>query len=166
MGVYTGTKRAFPPGNWDYEVSLLIPTNSFNFCTDSCIFRYDTHIAQEPGSLFRCHTMMSNVVIHSCRLFCLQRQVARLATDCSIVGLYCVTITWKQIFKDSIPISLFVYCNDSLLPGTRLTLRKSQIHCSGVRQWWAYSSLMSTLLPAEAGCETSERIVLSLVSIV
>jgi len=31
-----------------------------------------------------------------------QRQVAKLATDCSIVGLYCVTITWQQIFKDSV----------------------------------------------------------------
>jgi len=27
-----------------------------------------------------------------------QRQVAKLATDCSIVGLSCVTITWQQIF--------------------------------------------------------------------
>jgi len=31
-----------------------------------------------------------------------QRQVAKLATDCSVVGLYCVTITWQQIFKDSV----------------------------------------------------------------
>jgi len=31
-----------------------------------------------------------------------QRQVAKLATDCSIVGLYCVTKTWQQIFKDSV----------------------------------------------------------------
>jgi len=29
-----------------------------------------------------------------------QRQVAKLATDCSIVGLYCATITWQQTFKD------------------------------------------------------------------
>jgi len=31
-----------------------------------------------------------------------QRQVAKFATDCSIVGLYYVTITWQQIFKDSV----------------------------------------------------------------
>jgi len=31
-----------------------------------------------------------------------QRQVTKLATDCSIVGLYYVTITWQQIFKDSV----------------------------------------------------------------
>jgi len=31
-----------------------------------------------------------------------QRQVAKLAADCSIVGLYCVTITWQKIFKESV----------------------------------------------------------------
>jgi len=31
-----------------------------------------------------------------------QRLDAKLAMDCSIVGLYCVTITWQQIFKDSV----------------------------------------------------------------
>jgi len=31
-----------------------------------------------------------------------QRQVAKLLTDSSIVGLYCVTITCQQIFKDSV----------------------------------------------------------------
>jgi len=31
-----------------------------------------------------------------------QWQVAKLATDCSVVGLYRVTITWQQIFKDSV----------------------------------------------------------------
>ena len=36
---------------------------------------------------------------------------------------------------------------------------KSQVHCSGVMQWWACSSLMSAPLLAEAGCETCERIV-------
>jgi len=30
------------------------------------------------------------------------RQVAKLATDYSIAGLYCVTIAWQQIFKDSV----------------------------------------------------------------
>jgi len=33
-----------------------------------------------------------------------QRQAAKLAMDCCIVGLYCVTITWQQIFKDSVLI--------------------------------------------------------------
>jgi len=33
-----------------------------------------------------------------------QRQVAKRATDCSIVDLYCVTITCQQIFKDSVSV--------------------------------------------------------------
>jgi len=41
-------------------------------------------------------------------------------------------------------------------------LHKSQVHCAGVMQWWACSSLMSAPLSAEAGCETCERIVLML----
>jgi len=43
------------------------------------------------------------------------------------------------------------------VPVLTLTLNKSQLHCSGVMQWWARSSLMSAPLPAEAGCETCER---------
>ena len=35
-----------------------------------------------------------------------------------------------------------------------LTLRKSRVHCCGVMQFWACSSLMSATFPAEAGCET------------
>jgi len=41
----------------------------------------------------------------------------------------------------------------------KLTLHKSQVHSYGVMQWWACSSLMSPPLPAEAGCESRERIV-------
>jgi len=40
-----------------------------------------------------------------------------------------------------------------------LTLHKSQLHCSGVMQWRACSSLMSTPSPADSHCETCERIV-------
>jgi len=49
--------------------------------------------------------------------------------------------------------------------GIALTLYKSHVHYAGVKQWWACSSLMSSLFPAEAGCETCERIVLLLVFI-
>jgi len=36
------------------------------------------------------------------RLTLHEGQVAKLPTDYSIVGLCCVTITWQQIFKDSV----------------------------------------------------------------
>jgi len=35
--------------------------------------------------------------VHSCSLFCLERQVRKLWTDCSTVGVYCVTIPWPKI---------------------------------------------------------------------
>jgi len=35
-----------------------------------------------------------------------------------------------------------------------LTMHKSQVHCSGVMQWWACSWLMSVPLPGEAGRQT------------
>jgi len=46
-----------------------------------------------------------------------------------------------------------------------LTLHKIQVHYSGVKQWWAYSSRMFAIALAETGRETCERIVLSLVFI-
>ena len=47
----------------------------------------------------------------------------------------------------------------------KLTLHKSQVHSYSVMQWRAWSSLMSRPLPAEAGCESREWIVLLLVFI-
>jgi len=43
--------------------------------------------------------------VHSWPLICLQKQVAKLGTDCSTFGLYCVTITWQQIFKGSLQVA-------------------------------------------------------------
>ena len=48
-----------------------------------------------------------------------------------------------------IPINWFNSCNQSLFAGMTLTLHKSQVHCSGVMQWWACSSLISASVPAE-----------------
>jgi len=49
--------------------------------------------------------------------------------------------------------------------GMKLTLHKRQVHSYSVMQWWACDSLMALSLPAEAGCESRERIVLQLVFI-
>jgi len=52
--------------------------------------------------------------------------------------------------------------------GMKLTLHKSQVHSYSVMQWWALGLLQFTMslpLPAEAGCESRERIVLLLVFI-
>jgi len=62
----------------------------------------------------------------------------------------------------SIPIKWFDSCNDSFFAGMKLTLHKSQVHSYSVMQWWACNSLMFPPLPADAGCESRERIVLLL----
>ena len=41
-------------------------------------------------------------------------------------------------------------CNESLFAPMTRTLHKSQVHCTGVMQWWACSSLMYAHFPAEA----------------
>jgi len=69
-------------------------------------------------------------------------------------------IVRKSEVSISIPINRFNSCNDTLFTGMAITLHKSQLHYSGVVQWWAYSSLMSTPSPADSLCETCERIVL------
>jgi len=78
----------------------------------------------------------------------------------------------NQIFLEKpevgilIPIDWFDSCNDSFIAGIKLTLHKSRVHSSyNFMQWWACSSLISPPLPAEAGCESRDRIVLLLVFI-
>jgi len=79
--------------------------------------------------------------------------------------------TWLKFCDGSFtivtPINCFVielisyrfinYCNDSLFAGMTLVL-KSQVHCSGVIQWWDCSSLASTALLVEQGCGAGTQI--------
>ena len=78
------------PGNWDWkakiywqlEVSSLIPIHRFNSC-NFCLFACMTlmlHKVEEPGPLLWCHVMMSLQFIYV-PLLCLQRKVAKLASD-------------------------------------------------------------------------------------
>jgi len=74
-------------------------------------------------------------------------------------------ISRKSELSSLTPINWFNSCNDSLFAGMTLTLYKSQVHCSGVVQWWACSSLLSAPLPAEAGWETCELVFILMVLI-
>jgi len=77
----------------------------------------------------------------------------------------------NQIFLEKpevdilIPITWFNSCNNGFLAGMKLTLHKSQVHSYSVMPWWACNSLVSPPLPADAGCESRERIVLLFVFI-
>jgi len=62
-----------------------------------------------------------------------------------------------------IPINWFDSCNDSFFADMKPTLHKSQVHSYSIMQWWACCSHMCPPLPAEAGCEIRERIVLLMV---
>jgi len=86
MGVRKGAKRAFTP--------LEIETNNQNFLenlTSASICRYDTHTAQEPGSLFWCHAVMNLQFTHV-RSFACRGSLPNLREDCFTVGFYCATI--------------------------------------------------------------------------
>ena len=66
----------------------------------------------------------------------------------------------KPEVKSLIPILIELVLSMTVYFPAWLTLHKSQLHCFGITPWWtAYGSLMSAHLPAEAGCETWERIV-------
>jgi len=59
---------------------------------------YDTHTAQESGSRFWCHAVMSLQFTHVRSVPCRGR-LRNLLADCSILGLDCVTIAWQQTWK-------------------------------------------------------------------
>jgi len=61
------------------------------------------HTAQEIGSLYWCHEVVSLPFTHICYFACRCR-LQSLWADCSIVTLYCITITWLQIFKGSVTV--------------------------------------------------------------
>ena len=69
------------------------------------MFRYDTHNVQVPRSLCWCHAVMSLQFTHVPSFSC-RDTLRNLRADCSIVGLYCVTITWQQILKGSLQVTV------------------------------------------------------------
>jgi len=66
-----------------------------------CVFRYDTHTARQPGSLFWCHAVVSLLFtrVHSFAW-------PNLGANFSGVRLYCVTIPWQQILKGSLQVTI------------------------------------------------------------
>jgi len=52
----------------------------------------------------------------------------------------------KHEVSSSVPINWLHFCNATVFSGMTLTLHNSQVHCSGVMQWWACSSLVFTPL--------------------
>jgi len=67
----------------------------------------------DPGSQLWCHATMSLQCIHFPSFACRGR-LRKLRAGCPAVSVYCVRITWQQIFK----ISLHVAVAGVLLHGT------------------------------------------------
>jgi len=106
-----GAKRAFaPPGNWHWEgtfsgkreISSLILICWANSCNDS-LFADMTLILLK--SQVHCFVNMQIWACSSLKLLlCLQRQVAKLASE--FFSLCYVTITWQQIFEDALQVTV------------------------------------------------------------
>jgi len=60
----------------------------------------------------------------------------------------------KHEVSSSIPINWLNFWNATVFFGMTLTLHNSQVHCSGIMQWWACNSLVFTPLRGQ----TWERI--------
>jgi len=106
-------KRAFPrpPGNWDQEakflkreISNLILISWVNSCNDSLFADMILTLRKSQVHCF------DNMQLWACSslnpLVCLERQVSKLAVNCSTIGLCCVTITWQQIFEDAFQVTV------------------------------------------------------------
>jgi len=96
-----------PPGNWKQgpkfsrnpEISNLIPNNWFTSCIDS-LFAGVTLVPQKRQvQSWWCAVMSLQFTLVPS--FVCRGRLRKLRTACSTVGLYCITITWQQIFKGS-----------------------------------------------------------------
>ena len=67
------------------------------------VYLPEWYTAQQVGSLFWCHEVLSSQFTHI-RYFTCRCRLQSLWADCSIVTLYCVTRTWQQIFKGSVTV--------------------------------------------------------------
>jgi len=68
------------------------------------------------------------LAIRSCPLICLQSRLRNLGEDCSAVGLYCVSITWQQIFKHFLNFTAV----DVLPQGCQLRFSEARFWNSGL----------------------------------
>jgi len=112
-GVRRGSKRAFStPWKLGLRTKIFCKSWSQQLNSDwfvlqwQFISRYDTHTAQEPGSLFWCHAVVSSQFTHVRSSTC-RGWLHNLRADCSTVGLYYVTAAWQQVFYCSLQVRIF-----------------------------------------------------------
>jgi len=95
-----GQNRHFTlPGNCEYE-----PKYSRKLDVWFYLSRWH-QFPQQPGSLFWCHTMVTLHFTHV-RSFACRGKLPNLRADFFTVGLFCVKITWQQIFVCSVQVTI------------------------------------------------------------
>jgi len=97
------------------EVGIFIRINWF----DSCC-RCNTHIAQEPSSLFWCHAVMCLRFTHVPSFAC-RGGLRKSWADCPTVGLYCATINGNKSVKVHFMLRWQAFCCMRLLNADILT---------------------------------------------
>ena len=108
-------KKSFLSKEWDikilpstyfaYEVGIISSAKCMKYINTLCltlilqwvICRHGIHTAQEPGSLFWCHAVMSLQFTHI-RSFACRNRLRNLRANFFTGSFYCVTITWQQIY--------------------------------------------------------------------
>ena len=95
------TKRAFAPRleigvkNQIFldkrDAGILIPINWFDSCNEIFFYRHETHTAQESGSQFQCHAVMS-LQLTQVPSFAWRGGLRKSRVDCSAVHLYCMRL--------------------------------------------------------------------------
>ena len=72
---------------------------------------YNTHTAQEPGSLFWCHAVISLLTVHYICYIACRGRLRDTGADNSKIGFYCVAVPWQQRFTSSYGSTRFAACD-------------------------------------------------------
>jgi len=72
---------------------------------------WQRYIAQEPGSLFWCHAVISLLTVHYIPYIAYRGRLQNLGADSSKIGLHCVAIPWQQRFTSSYGSRRFAACD-------------------------------------------------------
>jgi len=78
---------------------------------------------------------LSRVVEQSVRTTALLLTNSHVAEPCMLFR-FATKFSRKPEARSLFPFYWLNSCNDSSFAGMMLTLHKSQVHCSGVMQWW------------------------------
>ena len=103
-----GKMGNFPTGNWDTNEISLVSLKLIELILAMTVYFsvWHSHCARAKLTvLVSCRDAL--LVVQSCPLmsFACRGRLRNLWTDCSTIGLYCVTMTWQQIFKGSLRVA-------------------------------------------------------------